>query len=69
MKERNRRYSACTRKSGGRVSPTCTTCQLDKKFGPTIQREQFSRFPDTVIVAIVSNDVTLARESLGYEAS
>jgi hypothetical protein len=31
--------------------------------------EKFSRFPDTVIVAIVSNDVTLARENLGYEGS
>jgi hypothetical protein len=26
------------------------------------------RFPDTVIVAIVSNDVTLARENLGYDS-
>ena len=32
--ELDRRYSARSRKSGGRVSPTCITCQIDEGSGP-----------------------------------
>ena len=32
--ELDRRYSVRSRKSGGRVSPTCITCQIDEGSGP-----------------------------------
>ena len=41
--ELDRRYSARARKSGGRVSPTCVTCQVPKSFGPTSQRQDRTR--------------------------
>ena len=50
------------------MSPTCTTCQIDEGFGPARLREHCSRLPDTLVVAVISSDVTLVKENLGYEA-
>ena len=49
--------------------PLARRVNLVKIWAHDKKGEKFSRFHDKVVVAIVSNDVTLARENLGYEGS